>query len=295
MIFSEIYGVYYATMAKLLKSAAKKQLTKEEIRSIIKDNAFSESVIPFENERMWGLISNGETELKNIADRPVTALEKSWLKSVYSDPRMRLFTDQDIELNDVEPLFRPEDVSIYDRYHGGDPFEDETYIKNFRVILEAVKNKIPLRIISKDKNGKKICNDITPSFLEYSEVEDKFRVYGDGSRASMIGLAGIESVEPCDRRPAARKKDEKKRSVVFELTDQKNALERVLMHFAHFERKVEKAEDDKYIINMQYFKAEESDLVIRLLSFGPLIKVISPPTVVNNIKGRLEKQKSCGI
>ena len=83
------------------------------------------------------------------------------------------------------------------------------------------------------------------------------------------------------------------RSVIFELTNQRNALERVLLHFAHFEKQAEKVDEDKYLVTVYYDKEDETEIVIRLLSFGPMIKVVAPRHLVDLIKERLINQKSC--
>ena len=40
---------------------------------------------------------------------------------------------------------------------------------------------------------------------------------------------------------------------------------------------------------------DETEMVIRLLSFGPMVKVIAPESFVDLIKKRLVDQKSCGL
>ncbi len=41
-----------------------------------------------------------------------------------------------------------------------------------------------------------------------------------------------------------------------------------------------------------YDKDDETEMVIRILSFGPMIKVVQPEHFINLIKERLRKQKS---
>ena len=56
------------------------------------------------------------------------------------------------------------------------------------------------------------------------------------------------------------------RSVIFELADERNALERVLLHFAHFEKQAEKIEDNRFRVTVNYDKDDETEIVIRILS-----------------------------
>ena len=95
----------------------------------------------------------------------------------------------------------------------------------------------------------------------------------------------VFKITPGKRNPA------KPRSVVFELKDERNALERVLLHFAHFEKTAERIEEDRYLITIRYDKEDETEMVIRVLSFGPMIKVIAPTHFIHLIKQRLIDQK----
>ena len=83
------------------------------------------------------------------------------------------------------------------------------------------------------------------------------------------------------------------RMVEFELIDQRNALERALLHFAHFEKEAERIERNRYRIRVRYDKDDETELVIRVLSFGPMIRVTAPEVFVDLIRKRLIRQKHC--
>ena len=62
-----------------------------------------------------------------------------------------------------------------------------------------------------------------------------------------------------------------------------------------FEKQAEKIDDEHYKLILKYDKDDETELVIRILSFGPMVKVIEPYSFVELIKKRLEMQKSCGL
>ena len=302
MIFSELYSAYYNTVAKILTAAVDHPLQKNELRTIIENNAFGESILsiaPALEEERWQLVhSDGTTAVRNIPSMPLTELQKRWLKAVSLDPRVRLFTDEFPELTDVEPLFSPEDFCVFDRYADGDPYGDETYIKNFRLILDAIRNRYPLSIDTTNRRGKITRLVLLPEYLEYSEKDDKFRLISSGNRyGTTVNLGRIVSCRPHDTPfnvNHGRTHKSKPRTVEFELTDKRNALERVLLHFAHFEKEAEKLEDDRYLVKIAYDKDDETEIVIRILSFGPMIKVTAPESFVDLIKERLIQQKSCG-
>lgn len=303
MIFSELYGAYYATVAGVLREAVSRPVTDARIRQIVAKHAFGESIVSIPEalgEERWQLLrSDGSTPLKNEPTIPMTMLQKRWLKAVSLDPRLRLFGDIDFGLEEVEPLFLPSDVIVFDKYLDGDDYSDETYIKNFRLILDAISHKYPLYIEMLNRRGSTVCRTGYPEYLEYSEKDDKFRLVCRGSRWGMtVNLGRIlccrrsdksfDTVQGCRSLP-------RQGNVTFELIDERNALERVLLHFAHFEKTAKKQGDGRYEVTVCYDKADETELVIRILSFGPMIKVLSPESFVLLIKQRLMEQKSCGL
>lgn len=84
------------------------------------------------------------------------------------------------------------------------------------------------------------------------------------------------------------------RELTLQINDERNALERVMLHFAHFEKQAELVDDNKYLLHLKYYATDETEIVIRVLSFGPCVKVISPDSFVGLIKERLEEQMACG-
>lgn len=302
MIFSELYGAYYNTVAKILKAATAHPLSQKEIQQIVCDTAFGESIlsiVPALKEENWQLtLKDGSTPIRNIPSMPLTILQKRWLKAISLDPRIKLFTDDFPAFDDVEPLFTQDDYCVFDRYADGDPYEDPTYIRYFRLILDAIKNRTPLSISVTNRKESITNLVVMPEYLEYSEKDDKFRLVSLGGRhGSTVNLARIISCRPFSKefnmKPGGNLRV-KKKTVEFELIDQRNALERVLLHFAHFEKEAEKLDDDRYLIKIVYDRDDETEIVIRILSFGPMIKVISPQGFVERIKERLSSQKSCG-
>ena len=134
--------------------------------------------------------------------------------------------------------------------------------------------------------------------LEYSEKDDKFRLIGEGgSSAATVNLARIVHCERftggCAPVPL-RRRVPKRRQVVLEMVDQRNTPERVLMHFAHFEKRAERLADDRCRVTILYDWDDETEMVIRILSFGPTVRVVEPAHFVSLMRERLLKQKSCG-
>ena len=301
MIFSELYSAYYNTVARILKAATDHPLQKNELRSIIEKNAFGESILNIEPaimEERWQLLNpDGSTALKHNPTLPLTLLEKRWLKVICQDPRIKLFTDEANCFPKVEPLFNLDDVIIFDKYSDGDPYTDESYISNFRLVMDAIRNQYPLSIDTTNRKGNITHMVLMPEYMEYSEKDDKFRLMGSGCRyGGTVNLGRIVRIKPYNKPyeiNPAKKLQPKNRTIQFELVDFRNALERVLMHFAHFEKQAEKIDEKRYKVTVTYDKNDETEIVIRILSFGPMVKVTAPQHFVDLIKERLINQKSC--
>jgi len=301
MLFNEIYGVYYSTVARILEAAVDGELTEDSLNKTVADNAFPESVLymlPSLTDSEWQLLDEKlHTPLKNHPSMPLTLLEKRWLKAISMDPRFRLFGVRYEWDEDVEPMFTEEDYLVFDKYSNGDPFDDKIYIRNFRSIMTAITRKVPIRLAYKSRHNKRMVITALPEKLEYSEKDDKFRMLGRGKYGSvMLNLGRIRSVTFCDGlEPMAASAERRKDYLELELVNRRNALDRVMMHFAHFEKEAERIDKYRYRIRIFYDKDDETELVIRVLSFGPFIRVTGPDDLVVLIRKRLEMQKICGL
>ncbi len=298
MIFSELYGAYYNAVAAILKEACSHPLSKAGLRKIVESKAFGESLLNIEpailSERWQLLNAEGTTPIRHVPEMPLTLLQKRWLKAIWLDPRIRLFSDDCFSDPDVEPLFRPENIDVFDRYADGDPYEDGEYIRHFRLILQTVRDHAPLEIDAVNRNGVLKHYLLMPEYLEYSEKDDKFRLVGHGYRHSFVNLARIVRCSRSSRviRPAdSLSEPDPRRTVELELVDVRNALERALMHFAHFEKQAERLDRNRYKLSITYSREDETEVLIRILSFGPMVKVVSPEGFTELVRDRLRRQK----
>lgn len=302
MIFNEIYSAYYNAVAKIITSIISGNADEKTINKIIEENAFGESmltVLPSLKSEKWQLVkADMTTPLRRIPTMPLTTIQKQWLKAISLDPRIKLFGIELDGLDDVEPLFTSEDYYIYDKYMDGDPYEDETYIQRFKTILSAINEKQPLKIQMVNRKGNIVSMTVMPQHLEYSEKDDKFRLISTGCRyGGIVNLARITTCEKCNVSGYATHhvSMESKESLTLRIFDERNALERTLLHFAHFEKRVERIDTKRYLVHIKYNKSDETEMVIRILSFGPMVEVVEPQEFKNLIIARLKSQKSCEL
>ncbi len=295
MLFHEIYGSYYQTTAAVLKEAVRGTLTGKKLSDLIREGAFGESFLTIpeglQGER-WRLLHRDlTTPLLYEPDMPLTDLEKRWMKAVLMDRRVRLFDPDMTGLEDVEPLFMPDQIVYYDRYTSGDPFEDPGYIRNFRTVLQALREGTGLSVTFRTGGGKLSCRTVCPCFLEYSEKDDRFRlIAAERNDRVTINLCRMESCTPEQISFPVKLRRAGTASVTFELENRRNALERVLLHFSHLEKETRRANSGKYLVTLKYDPQDETEMIIRILSFGPLVRVTAPDRFIALLRERIRKQ-----
>ncbi len=315
--FSEIYGQYYRAVAAVLEKAAVSPLSEKEITEIINKTAFGESALyiaPKLFSGEWPLLKKDENGLyspiiKSSTKTPMTLLQRQWLVSVLEDERCNAFFDgsekEEIKkaLN-CEPLYDTKKILTVDACADGDSFGDDAYRQNFRTVLKAIRDKEILRIAFKGGKGFRIFGSYVPCRLEYSPKDDKMRLHafrihhGKVIFVTTINLARIENIV-CSGEIFGGSTDideflknhSNPQTAVIELTNERNALERFMVQFASYDKHTRHDEEtDKYICSVFYDHSDETELLIRLLSFGPVIKIISPESLVAQAKERINKQ-----
>ncbi len=302
MIFSEWYSAYYNAVVAILASILDGERSERELQKIVADRAFGESVLtilPSLKNEKWQLVhADMTTSLEHKPTMPLTTLQKQWLKAISLDPRVKLFGVEFPNLDDVEPLFTPADYVVYDKYDDGDPFEDEEYIRQFRVVLHAIHKGTQIKFDMVNRRGNTMFVRCRPVRLEYSEKDDKFRIITAGRRdVPTVNLAKIRHCMPYvgERPIVGAETATESNTVTVKIYDERNAMERFMLHFAHFEKRAERLDKQHYLVKIKYRHDDESEIVIRILSFGPMVEVLAPDSFRRLIIEKLKKQLNCGL
>lgn len=310
MIFNEVYSAYYNVVSDIIRIALDHPVSREEIDKVIRRRAFADSFKIESSLTLWGFTINEDgkyvTSIKNPPSMPYTLLERQWLKAILMDRRMILFMEpelisyyKDVVLKDETPLYTPDDVVAYDQYSDGDDYSSEEYVLNFKYVLKSIHNSTPISLNYLNRKGVTKIFKVMPDYIEYSEKDDKFRLIAHDMNGcpgfySMSKITGVKDLtEDVNFNPlnSCVTKSENKRSFVIRIIDERKALERVMLHFSHFEKKATKIHDNLYELEVFYDVTDEKEMVIRVLSFGSVIKVTSPPNFVDLIRNRLISQR----
>jgi len=280
----------------------------------VTENGFGESalyLIPKLTEGQWGLFNKEQGCYLPVLEQPLlpmSLLQKRWLKTMLEDERISLFlTDIQIQmlseqLQDIQPLFEQKDFCYYDRYTDGDCYQDALYRENFQKMLTAIHRGEGLRILFECGTGESRSVQVLPCKLEYSVKNDCFRLLALQFRRSkeklmIIRLSRVKSVELTGM-IAGTKPDidqwinaqYEKEPVRVLIRDSRNAMERVSLKFANYKKKTRKLDEDLYECEIYYNKDNETELLIEILSFGPMLKVLGNEHFIGLIRERLEKQ-----
>lgn len=306
-LFHEVYGVYYGTAAAFLRELGGKHCGKaaSSLGRLLTDS-FADAKVNLLKlmKEDWMLLLEDPADktlfspIQKLPPFPLTTPELRWMKTVFADPRVSLFLPEEgvPALDGVEPLYTPDQIVYYDRYADGDPFTDPKYRAVFRTVLHAIREhrKLGIRFLSTN-TGKERTVEVCPYRLEYSEKDDKFRLITcSPDRPPMqINLASVLS---CEDRGAflpnaeTESVSEGGKTLELLLLDERNALERVLLHFSDLKKKTERIDGDRYRVTLTYRASDEKEMVMRILSFGSLLKVVSPDSVKEEIRNRILRQ-----
>ena len=302
MLFSEIYSSYFNAVAQILGLATERKLTGKSLTEAIQEQAFEESVLvipkALKSER-WPLLTRTfETPLLEKPTMPLTDLQKQWLKALLKDPRIGLFSPSTEGLEDVEPLYDLESVVYFDRYGDGDPFQDRNYIRNFQTILQALREDGSVRIRYRAAGGNERRYDCRPIHLEYSGRDDKFRLIAEGwKRTLTLNLGRMITVERRETQETELGEfpEDGEKEMTLELTDERDAMRRAIISFSDLEKETVRLDEKHYRIHLWYRQEDETDLLIRILSFGPVLRVTEPAELVDQVIARLRRQRDYSI
>ncbi|MGN0576637.1 MAG: WYL domain-containing protein, partial [Ruminococcus sp.] len=198
----------------------------------------------------------------------------------------------------------PEHFRIFDNFSDGDNYTDEQYRANFHAALEAVKHRSIVYIDFTSGHGKRMGGKFVLLKMEYSPKNDKFRVYcyllrNDRIKSSgIINVGRILSIKDTGRQfrtPVSMDSYFRSRKcrtpAVVRVTTERNGVERFMLEFASYEKHtVHDLKTGEYTVEIWYDEQNETELLIRLLSFGPVIEIIGPERLRNQARERVKRQ-----
>ena len=175
----------------------------------------------------------------------------------------------------------------------------------------SVKNdKFRLLALKPDRQSKKRQFHARPG-MQADENTDKrtYETAGKNIRQSrqnsvkwkleILNLSRIQSVRPLDKTlPSPVDLNKMIRQAYYKeplrlrIVNKRNALERAMLHFANYEKNTTKIDEDTYECLIYYNRNMETELLIEVMSFGPMLTVIGNDRFLGLLKDRLQRQFS---
>lgn len=313
-LFSDVYNCYYQVVKSLLEQ--KNYISNKELQYRVKEMGYEESIlflIPKLVSKEWHLYEkNGDIFVSKVSDEfyvPLTNLQRSYLKALLLDEKIRLFLDTEqldlLEnyLADATPLWQPEDFYYFDRFEDSDDYSDSDYRLRFRKILEAIKNCQYIDILYKSRHGNLVHHYCLPCRLEYSIKNDRFRLLAikdhtlRNATVEIFNLNRMKEVafmnQTAPKPPNLNrclKRSYSLEPVCLLIKNERNALERAMLQFANYEKNTTRLDENTYQCLIYYNKYVETELLIEVLSFGPMIQVLGHEEFLELVKERLKIQ-----
>lgn len=326
-LFEEIYGSYFQAVKKILLDAKVHPLTRKEMETDILSvsslestlvilpklltGAWSPLLTPEEDGRFSCALGREHTETDGrFLKLPMTKLQKSWIKALLSDPRFRLFFPDDSlkqleeAFRDIPALYDPVDFHYFDRYLDGDPYEDSNYREIFQTLLRAMTERRPVYAAYESRKGKTGTWEVLPCRFQYSGKNDRFRllcVSLNHGRIHQFHVMNVGRIQAChiSKTPVPKGFDwdisrfvkQAQEPVRIRIHNERNALERCMLRFAHYEKQtVYEPESNTWLCSIYYDPADETELLIELLSFGPVIQILGPEEFLSEVRKRVRRQ-----
>lgn len=329
-LFDKLYCCYYQAVRQILEEAACRPVSRKRMEEICETAAFKESALSIlprltDPDGPWNCLLQQTADglfFSALGDKtlkaPLSRLQKAWISSICQDPRFLLFfteEERDFIKAETPVLYQEQDFYYYDRFQNGDPYFSAMYRKHFRTILAGLSENRLLKLSYMGKNQLLTDLKILPVRLQYSSKDDKFRLLcmrPRNGRSSLPYTLNIGKILSCslagtpqlDRKngSTAPKQDSELPSLavfsqkaeepaVIEIDGRRNSLERCMLKFADYEKHtVYDEERGVYICSIYYDIQDETEFLIDLLSFGPVIRVLGPERLVKQIRERVARQ-----
>lgn len=234
--------------------------------------------------------------LQNPCKRPLSIDELKWLKAVLGSDKAKCLLDaplleklQDL-LNGISPLYQYEQLVGHHVASDKDDFTQQHYQSTLNLALQAIEERRIVYIEYAGVHGSKLATHFFLHELEYSPRDGKIRLICSKVRPS--GLKKIQrlnlsrvsklfltsNVYTGDFEYKTQKNSLNGRQILeLEILNERNGIERCFCQFSVYERlSFYRHEKGTCHMTMHYLPSYEAELMIQVLSFGPIVSVLGP-------------------
>lgn len=263
---------------------------------------------------------------------PLTNVECRWLKSICNHPFAQLFLEKNIlnkitnYLGENIKELPISKIKYYDRFHQQyynklekynlntnelsqeDKEAAEKYINYFKIVLRNITTKTPneLTITYNTIKNRPVTKKVYPCWIVFCKRNHIFQLYSVNSENDQLEIINFERIANIEENIKSsnkykHKQLEKKilsclnieRVITIEFYNHKNVPDRILTEFSPWKKEcIYDKTTEKYTMTLYYYKREETELLVRLLSYGPYIKIskVGNSLMSKNLRERINNQ-----
>lgn len=310
-MYHEIYGKYYQIIHNLLNS---KPQTEKEINDYIRSQGFDESFLYLNAQMLVDeyhlFVKKGDLFYPLTNSKIplfLTNEQKNWLNTMLFDEKVKLF------LSDERRNYYQKEFAgnvLYDdktyQYLFQDVDKDEITPKMsnvFRFVKNAIMQEMDINLTFISSKNYYTHKKVAPYKIEYSMQDQKMRLIaveyrnGEPKRiiriklASIVGYRMVERVKKIDFKYYLQE-EVLKEPLIIEVYPILNGIERVFIELSNYKREAfYDKERNLSMMKIYYEKADEMDLVLKMLSFGKVVKILSDGFIKEEVLRRINKQK----
>lgn len=262
---------------------------------------------------------NKEQMAKPILNTPVNLPESDgervWLCNMINDERIKLFLDDD-EIKclkeELQDKYATENtLCCYQENYtpkNKDKLTDD-FISNFKALTKAIREHRQISFDYTTSSDKKVFsnNNVTPYKIEYQVTDGRFCLVFGSTRmikAYISSISNIQILQPCsgssDFLTAINDSVRKNKPITLTVYNRNNAIDRVMYLFmaqTHTITNIQYNDCENHTISnikefdmsLEYFRFEENEIIGKILSLGPNVKVQQPQRIVAEIKKRISQ------
>ena len=240
----------------------------------------------------------------------LTNMERIYLKALLQSKYSAIFFDDDEQAAllakfDNVPDLPLETLCVTAPMGSSSHSLSHTEIQNIRILLTAIDGKREILYSNRALNGRRYenCRGF-PVRIQYTVIDDRFRLSlwsSDENRPVKVNIDRMYDIslteEQWEHELTPIQMMESRlmtEPIVMELTDNRKTAERVNIAFSVYDTVTEQMTDGRWRVQLYYYNIDLDNIVNSILSFGPNIRVISPPDVVEKIVRRLENPLAVG-
>lgn len=264
-----------------------------------------------ESESWLFLYNNEDKKFHNMTDKKMpiilNKLELDALKMTVDMEMAEGFLEQDT-IEKLKKLLENRDTS-WDRknikykrqYSDGDKNHIDSVNSKLKILLKAIRKKCAVKCDNITRKNITYKEQVVfPLKIEYSTINDKFRLYCFKERKNekeyiKMNISSIKNLEIQEN--TIRQNDEEfiesniknTKKVTLYVDSETHVIERCFRLFSFYDREaIYDRENDIYILEINYYIYDESDVIKNILSLGSKVIVKSPEEIKQKILSRVK-------